>query len=38
MLDAGIEEEKAVETAMRCGMRSAELMEWALEYVKKQEK
>jgi len=24
-----------VNTAMRCGMRSAELMEWALDYVKR---
>lgn len=35
MLDAGLTEERAVETAMRCGMRSAELLEWALEYVRK---
>ncbi len=36
MLDAGLAEEAAVETAMKCGMRSAELMEWALEYVKRE--
>jgi protein tyrosine phosphatase (PTP) superfamily phosphohydrolase (DUF442 family) len=36
MLDAGMDEEAAVETAMKVGMRSAELMEWALSYVKKQ--
>lgn len=36
MLDAGMDEETAVETAMKVGMRSAELMEWALAYVKKQ--
>ena len=36
MLDAGMDEETAIETAMKVGMRSAELMEWALTYVKKQ--
>ena len=35
MLDLRLNEEEAVNTAMKCGMRSAELMEWALEYVKK---
>jgi protein tyrosine phosphatase (PTP) superfamily phosphohydrolase (DUF442 family) len=35
MLDQEFEEEDAVATAMRCGMRSAELMEWAVEYVKR---
>jgi len=35
MLDTGLAEAAAVETAMGCGMRSAELMEWALEYVRK---
>jgi len=34
MLDKGLGEEEAVEIAMKVGMRSAELMEWALEYVK----
>lgn len=34
MLDQGLEEEDAVNAAMRMGMRSAELMEWALEYVR----
>jgi len=33
MLDAGMDRETAVETAMKVGMRSAELMEWALNYV-----
>jgi protein tyrosine phosphatase (PTP) superfamily phosphohydrolase (DUF442 family) len=33
MLDQGLEQEDAVNTAMRCGMRSTELMDWALEYV-----
>src|SRR5258708_4649051 len=36
MLDQGFEQEDAVNAAMRCGMRSTELMEWALEYVKKE--
>jgi protein tyrosine phosphatase (PTP) superfamily phosphohydrolase (DUF442 family) len=36
MLDAGMDQETAVEAAMKVGMRSAELMEWALNYVKKQ--
>ena len=36
MLDQGFEEEDAVNTAMRMGMRSAELMEWALDYVRKE--
>ena len=35
MLDQGLEEEEAVETAMRIGLRSAELMEWALDYVRR---
>jgi protein tyrosine phosphatase (PTP) superfamily phosphohydrolase (DUF442 family) len=35
MLDQGFEEEDAVNTAMRVGMRSAGLMEWALEYVRR---
>jgi rhodanese-related sulfurtransferase len=35
MLDVKLKEEEAVNTAMKCGMRSAELMEWALEYVKR---
>jgi len=34
MLDEGMDEETAVETAMQMGLRSAELMELALEYVK----
>jgi protein tyrosine phosphatase (PTP) superfamily phosphohydrolase (DUF442 family) len=37
MLDQGFTKEDAVNTAMRVGMRSAELMEWALEYVRKQQ-
>ncbi|HEY3279908.1 MAG TPA: sulfur transferase domain-containing protein [Gemmatimonadales bacterium] len=34
MLDQGMDEQAAVETAIRIGMRSAELMELALEYVR----
>jgi len=37
MLDQGFVEEDAVNTAMRVGLRSAELMEWALDYVRRQE-
>jgi protein tyrosine phosphatase (PTP) superfamily phosphohydrolase (DUF442 family) len=36
MLDEGMEQEEAVERAMTMGLRSAELMELALEYVRKQ--
>jgi len=32
MLDQGMEQEDAVGQAMRVGLRSAELMEWALDY------
>jgi protein tyrosine phosphatase (PTP) superfamily phosphohydrolase (DUF442 family) len=35
MLDREMGEEEAVETAMRIGLRSAELMEWALDYVRR---
>jgi protein tyrosine phosphatase (PTP) superfamily phosphohydrolase (DUF442 family) len=35
MLDQGFTEEDAVDTAMRVGMRSAELLEWALDYVRR---
>jgi protein tyrosine phosphatase (PTP) superfamily phosphohydrolase (DUF442 family) len=38
MLDQGFTQEDAVDTAMRIGLRSAELMEWALEYVQKNSK
>jgi protein tyrosine phosphatase (PTP) superfamily phosphohydrolase (DUF442 family) len=34
ILDQGFEQEDAVNTALRAGMRSAELMEWALAYVR----
>ena len=36
MLDQAFTEADAVNTAMRVGMRSAELMEWALDYVHRQ--
>jgi protein tyrosine phosphatase (PTP) superfamily phosphohydrolase (DUF442 family) len=37
MLDQGLEEEDAVGQAMRVGLRSAELMEWALDYTRRQQ-
>ena len=36
MLDQGFEEEDAVNQAMRIGTRSAALVEWALDYVRRQ--
>jgi protein tyrosine phosphatase (PTP) superfamily phosphohydrolase (DUF442 family) len=38
MLDMGLEEEDAVEQAMRVGLRSAEIMEWGLSYVRRNQK
>jgi protein-tyrosine phosphatase len=35
MLEQGLEEEAAVEKAMQMGLRSAELMELALEYARR---
>jgi protein tyrosine phosphatase (PTP) superfamily phosphohydrolase (DUF442 family) len=35
MLDHGFEEEDAVAQAMRVGLRSAELLEWGLDYVRR---
>ena len=35
MIDQGMEEEDAVEQAMRIGLRSAEYMEWGLDYVRR---
>ena len=35
MLDHGLEEEAAVEQAMRVGLRSAEMMEWGLDYARR---
>jgi len=36
MLDNGLGEEEAVEIAMKVGMRSAELLEWARDYVRRE--
>jgi protein tyrosine phosphatase (PTP) superfamily phosphohydrolase (DUF442 family) len=36
MLDQGMEEEDAIDTAMRVGLRNAELMEWGLGYTRRQ--
>ena len=33
MLDLGMEEEEAIEQAMRVGLRSPEMMQWGLGYV-----
>ena len=35
MLDQGLEEDDAVAQAMRVGLRSAELMEWGLDYARR---
>jgi hypothetical protein len=35
MLDQGFTEEEAVNAAMRMGMRNPELLEWALDYVRR---
>jgi protein tyrosine phosphatase (PTP) superfamily phosphohydrolase (DUF442 family) len=35
MLDQGLEEEDAVGQAMRVGLRSAELMEWGVDYARR---
>jgi protein tyrosine phosphatase (PTP) superfamily phosphohydrolase (DUF442 family) len=35
MLDHGLEEEDAVDQAMRIGLRSAELLEWGMDYVRR---
>lgn len=35
ILDQGFEEEDAVNQAMRVGLRSAELMEWGLDYARR---
>jgi protein tyrosine phosphatase (PTP) superfamily phosphohydrolase (DUF442 family) len=35
MLDLGLSEEEAVDQAMRVGLRSAEIMEWGLSYVRR---
>jgi protein tyrosine phosphatase (PTP) superfamily phosphohydrolase (DUF442 family) len=38
MLDLGLGEEDAVDQAMRVGLRSAEIMEWGLSYVRRNQK
>jgi protein tyrosine phosphatase (PTP) superfamily phosphohydrolase (DUF442 family) len=35
VLDHGLDEEDAVDQAMRVGLRSAELMEWGLDYARR---
>lgn len=37
MLDEGMDEQAAVDAAMRSGLRSAELMEWATAYARKRQ-
>ncbi|MBA3659323.1 MAG: hypothetical protein H0W67_06975 [Gemmatimonadales bacterium] len=34
MLDCGMDEEAAVQEAMRVGLRSAEMMEWGMDYTR----
>jgi protein tyrosine phosphatase (PTP) superfamily phosphohydrolase (DUF442 family) len=38
VLDQGMEEQDAVDQAMRVGLRSAEILEWALSYVRRNQK
>jgi protein tyrosine phosphatase (PTP) superfamily phosphohydrolase (DUF442 family) len=38
MLDQGMDEEDAIDQAMRVGLRSAEMMEWGLDYVRRNRK
>jgi hypothetical protein len=38
MLDRGLEEESAVDAAMRMGTRHTELLEWALDYVRRHQR
>jgi protein tyrosine phosphatase (PTP) superfamily phosphohydrolase (DUF442 family) len=38
ILDQGMEEQDAVEQAMRVGLRSAEMLEWGLDYVRRNPK
>jgi protein tyrosine phosphatase (PTP) superfamily phosphohydrolase (DUF442 family) len=35
IVDKGMEEDEAVETAMRIGLRGADLMEWGLDYARR---
>jgi len=37
ILDQGMEEQDAVDQAMRVGLRSAEMMEWGLEYARRKQ-
>jgi protein tyrosine phosphatase (PTP) superfamily phosphohydrolase (DUF442 family) len=38
ILDLGMEEQDAVDQAMRVGLRSAEMMEWGLDYARRNQK
>jgi protein tyrosine phosphatase (PTP) superfamily phosphohydrolase (DUF442 family) len=38
ILDLGMEEQDAVDQAMRVGLRSAEMMEWGLDYARRNRK
>ncbi|HEU5305590.1 MAG TPA: hypothetical protein VFU40_13150 [Gemmatimonadales bacterium] len=38
MLDVGMEEQDAVDQAMRVGLRSAEMLEWGLDYARRNQK
>jgi hypothetical protein len=38
MLDLGMEEQDAIDQAMRVGLRSAEIMEWGLSYVRRNQR
>jgi protein tyrosine phosphatase (PTP) superfamily phosphohydrolase (DUF442 family) len=38
ILDQGMEEQDAVDQAMRVGLRSAEMMEWGLDYARRKQK
>jgi protein tyrosine phosphatase (PTP) superfamily phosphohydrolase (DUF442 family) len=38
ILDQGLEEQDAVDQAMRVGLRSAEYMEWGLDYARRNQK
>lgn len=37
MLDRGLSEQEAIETAMRAGLRGADVMEWGLEYARRKQ-
>jgi hypothetical protein len=37
MLDQHMEEQDAVDQAMRVGLRSAEMMEWGLDYARRKQ-